>query len=113
MQSLRTRPADDLTVLQKFPLMRIGPGVYVCLDPGFLLDKAGRGAVWSLISQVADRRLQGRILSFWGTLFEQYVNFVLSRSYSAGGELVPEPRFVNGDQAFDACPPQGQEPSGV
>lgn len=108
MHGARSRPADDFTLLQKFPLIKIGVDAYVCLDPGFLLDKAGRGTVWTLVSEIADVALQQRVLSFWGAVFEEYVNHIFAQSYSSGGRLIPGPRFSNGDQAFDACLLEGR-----
>jgi hypothetical protein len=96
------RPGDDLTIFQAFPLVEIAPGIYTCLDPGFLADKAGRGLYWTLFSEIPNQQ-RGRLASFLGGIFESYVNSIIGRSYKAGGMFCPEPRFLNGDQAFDAC----------
>lgn len=97
------RPEDDFTALQGNPLMQIGPDLYVCLDPGFLVDKAGRGAIWTLFAEISDKATKLALLSFWGAVFEEYVNHILLESYRADGDLFPNPQFTNGDEAFDAC----------
>jgi len=108
IQEDRERPKDDLTVFQQSPLIEIAPAVYSCLDPGFLVDKAGRGFYWTMFFEIGDRGLRARLASFWGDVFQEYVNYVLSKSYSAGGRFVPAPKFPNGDQAFDACLIEGR-----
>ena len=103
----KSRPGDDLTLFQAFPLIEIAQDIYACLDPGFLMDKAGRGLYWSLFGKVQDDR-RGNLAAFWGTVFEACVNYILQKSYSAGGTFIPEPRFANGDAAFDACIIEGR-----
>jgi hypothetical protein len=103
------RPGDDLTVFQQNPLIEIGPDLYICVDPGFLGDKAGRAAFWTLFSEISQNSLRLELLSFWGAVFEEYVNYALVQSYSAGGHLLLSPRFANGDQAFDACLIEGRD----
>jgi hypothetical protein len=100
------RPGDDLTVFQAFPLIEIADGLYTCLDPGFLIDKAGRGLYWTLFSELSNDQ-RGQLASFWGAVFENYVNLILNESYKAKGTFVPEPKFPNGEQAFDACLVEG------
>lgn len=108
VRDVSERPGDDLTVFQRFPLTRVADGAYVCLDPGFLLDKAGRGLYWTLFSE-ATQGMRAQLASWWGTVFEEYVNHVLNESYAAGGRFIPGPRFLNGDQAFDACLLEGAD----
>jgi hypothetical protein len=96
------RPANDLTIFQAFPLIEIAKDVYACLDPGFLVSKAGSGLYWSLFFEIQDDQ-RGRLAAFWGAVFESYVNYILGESYAARGRFIPEPKFSNGDAAFDAC----------
>ncbi|HZR66865.1 MAG TPA: hypothetical protein VFA85_17120, partial [Terriglobales bacterium] len=96
------RPANDLTLFQASPLVQIVEGVYTCLDPGFLVEKAGRGLYWTLFSEMPGQQ-KGRLATFWGAIFEAYANLILQESYKARGTFIAEPRFPNGDQAFDAC----------
>ena len=99
----RDRPGDDLTIIQRYPLVEVIEGLHLCLDPGFLVDKAGRGLYWSLFFEIKDNRERLNLASFWGAVFEEYVNSIVESSYSAGGQFIPAPKFANGDQAFDAC----------
>jgi hypothetical protein len=102
------RPGDDLTTIQNFPLIEIAPKCYLCLDPGFLVEKAGRGFYWTLFSRVgAD--LKARLPGFWGSVFESYVNSVIQRSYTGQGKFIPDPRFPNNDGSFDACIQEGRD----
>ncbi len=94
------RPGDDFTILQGFPLLLLAPDLYTCSDPGFLVDKAGRGLYWTLFSALNDSE-KTKLGSFWGAVFEEYVNQILAQSYAAGGVFVPAPKFPNGDEAFD------------
>jgi hypothetical protein len=96
------RPDNDLTIFQAHPILKIADDVYVCLDPGFLVDKAGRGAFWTLFGAIADHKLRIQLLNFWGILFEAYVNQILEQTYRVGRQI-DSPRFPNGDEAFDAC----------
>jgi hypothetical protein len=103
-----TRPGDDLTVIQNFPLIEIVPHSYLCLDPGFLIEKAGRGFYWTLFSQLSDS-IRDRLSSFWGAIFESYVNSVIQRSYTGQGNFIADPRFPNNDGSFDACIQEGRD----
>lgn len=103
----KSRPGDDLTIFQSFPLIEIAKGFYLCLDPGFIADKAGRGLYWSLFEKLQDDQ-RAKLAGFWGAVFESYVNCVLQRSYTVEGIFIPEPRFANGDAAFDACIVEGR-----
>jgi hypothetical protein len=108
IQDAASRPGDDLTIIQKFPLIEIVPNRYLCLDPGFLIEKAGRGFYWSLFSEL-NSRLQSSLPPFWGTVFEDYVNHIVQESYKGRGRFVPQPRFPNGDASFDACIVEGRD----
>ena len=94
------RPGDDFTILQGSPLLLLAPDLYTCFDPGFLVDKAGRSLYWTLFSALNDSE-RTKLGSFWGAVFEEYVNQLLAESYAAGGIFVPAPKFPNGDEAFD------------
>jgi hypothetical protein len=100
------RPANDFTLLQAFPFLELASGIYTCLDPGFLIEKAGRGLFWTLFSEVSVEN-KNKLASFWGAIFETYVNSILQENYKAKGTFIAEPRFPNGDQAFDACVLEG------
>jgi len=108
VQSEDSRPGDDLTVIQNFPLIEIVPNHYLCLDPGFLIEKAGRGFYWALFSQLSASS-KANIPGFWGSVFETYINFIIQQSYAGKGRFIPEPSFPNGDASFDACIVEGRD----
>jgi hypothetical protein len=85
----------------------VAHGIYACIDPGFLVEKAGRGLYWTLFSEMADAA-RARLSQFWGGIFEAYVNSVVAQSYGAGGRFIPEPKFPDGTPAFDACLIEGR-----
>lgn len=101
IRNSRNRPGDDFTCFQAYPLVEISAGLFTCIDVGFLVEKAGRGLYWTLFSELPAED-KSRIASFWGAVFEDYVNAIVSQSYGAGGTFVPTPKFANGDEAFDA-----------
>lgn len=101
------RPGDDFTLFQAYPLVEIARDIHTCLDPGFLVEKAGRGLFWTIFSELQSKQ-KNRLFSFWGAVFEVYVNSILRQSYKARGRYIPEPKFPNGDPAFDACLLEGQ-----
>jgi hypothetical protein len=102
IEEWKGRPNDDLTLFQAYPLLEIAKDIHACLDPGFLVDKAGRSLYWTLLFEIPENQ-RGKLSTFWGVVFETYVNHILKESYSAGGTLITEAKFSNGDAAFDAC----------
>lgn len=108
IQDSQNRPGDDLTLIQQFPLVEMMPDIYICLDAGFLVEKAGRGFYWALFSQ-ASAELKAKLPGFWGAVFETYVNYAVQKSYGKNGRVIPEPRFANGDPSFDACILEGRD----
>ena len=103
----QNRPGDDFTLFQAYPLIELSKDIYTCLDPGFLVEKAGRGVFWTIFSEMDDKT-KLKLLSFWGAVFEVYVNSLLSDGFRAGGRYFSEPKFANGDSAFDACLLEGR-----
>jgi len=108
LKRLQERPGDDFSVLQRFSFLEVLQDVFICLDPGFLVEKAGRGLYWTLFSELPTNREREKLAAFWGRLFEEYINEILESNYSVGGRLMKQPRFSNGDQAFDACLLEGR-----
>jgi len=109
LKRLQERPGDDFTVFQRYSFLEVLKDVFVCVDPGFLVEKAGRGLYWTLFSELPTNKEREQLAAFWGTLFERYINKILESNYSVGGLLIKEPRFANGDQAFDACILEGRD----
>ena len=75
--------------------------------PERVADKAGRGLYWTLFGSLDDNR-RAKLAAFWGAVFESYVNFIFQRSYTVSGTFIAEPKFSNGDAAFDACIVEGR-----
>jgi hypothetical protein len=108
IKAAESRPGDDLTIIQSFPLIEIVPQRYLCLDPGFLIEKAGRAFGWALLSKLSDEERRD-VLAFWGSVFEEYVNLIIQESYHGDGRFVPEVKFPNGDASFDCCIVEGRD----
>jgi hypothetical protein len=102
LKRLQGRPGDDFTVLQRFSFLEVLKDVFVCVDPGFLVEKAGRGLYWTLFSELPNNKEREKLAAFWGRLFEEYINRMLESNYSVEGKLIKQPQFSNGNQAFDA-----------
>jgi hypothetical protein len=84
-------PGSHLLLMQQYPLIEVpGQNVYICLDPGFLLGKAGNGIFWTL--RTCSNATEGRSLpAEWGKTFERYVNWLLPRQYKGQGYFLCEP----------------------
>jgi len=90
----------DFLVFQRYPLVQVNAANYICLDPGFLLDKCGKSLYWTLHdAQQPDQRHQ--LLTYWCALIERYVHWLFAQTYQGRGTTIPSPQFANGDEAFD------------
>jgi hypothetical protein len=99
---------DDFIIFQDRPLIEFAPYHYMCIDPGFLLDKAGRSFYWTLHSNTApDQRKH--LLGYWATLVERYVQRMAGETYKGRGFLLNSPRFANGDEACDIAIKEGSD----
>lgn len=93
-------PNDDFSIFRRHPLIEFAPGLYFCIDPGFLLEKAGRAFYWTLHGHTpAARRVH--LLGYWAYLIERYVCWMSEATYRGTGRLIPNPRFENDDEACD------------
>jgi hypothetical protein len=93
---------SDFLIFQRYPLIEFQTGSFLCIDPGFLLDKAGRSLYWTLHDrQPRNRRLA--LLTYWSEMIERYVQYLFRETYRARGRIYYSPRFPNGDEAFDIC----------
>lgn len=104
LAELRTRATGlvgNFILFQQHPLINLGDGSYLCPDPGFLLDKAGKGLYWTLHLALPPGR-RARLMSFWGSVFENYGEWLFRQSYQGRGNVQFFPKFKNGDEAFDA-----------
>jgi hypothetical protein len=90
------RLGSDCLIFQKYPLIEFAADSFLCIDPGFLLDKAGRSLYWTLHER-HPRNLQG----YWGAVIECYVQYLFRETYKGRGQVLYSPQFTNGDQACD------------
>ena len=101
------RPLSDLTPFQLNPIIRITDGRFYCLDVAALLDKPGRGMYWTL-RDAAPEALSKRLPSAYGELFDSYVASLLPATMAARIYL-PNPKFSDGDEAFDGLLAEGSD----
>jgi hypothetical protein len=96
----------DFLSFQRHPLIEVQPGGYVTIDPGFLLDKAGRSLYWTLhdATPPADRH---HLLTYWSMLIERYIHWLAKTTYHGKGTLHLAPQFGNGDEASDLLITEG------
>ena len=67
----RTESHDsDFLLFQDRPLIEFSSNRYLCIDPGFLLEKAGRSFYWTLhAASPPDRRTH--LLGYWASIVEK------------------------------------------
>jgi hypothetical protein len=97
----------DFLLFQDRPLIEFEEQQYLCIDPGFLLDKAGRSFYWTLHNHSAKSR-RDHLLTYWSSVVEKYVQWLVSQSYRGSGVTISDPRFANGDQACDILIREGR-----
>ena len=97
---------DDFLLFQERPLVEFQPHHHMCIDPGFLLDKAGRSFYWTLHSNTPP---SGRkhLLGYWAAVVELYAQWMAARTYQGRGTLTNNPRFPNNDEACDLMIKEG------
>jgi hypothetical protein len=97
---------NDVTIFRKYPLVLqyynmhltsawVG---FLMMDNRFLLDKALTGPYWH-----ASRAHGSRLRAFWGSVFERYVNELMTRACSGtSSTFFPDPRPAD-NQAVQIC----------
>jgi hypothetical protein len=101
-----TSLGDDFILFQEHPLIEIMPDHYMCIDPGFLLDKAGRSFYWTLHANTP-ASTRKHLLGYWATVVEAYTQWLAAVTYRGSGALTNSPRFANGDEACDLMIKEG------
>lgn len=92
---------DDYTAMRSRPLL-LNAGRKYPFDTVFLIDKLEMGPFW-IASRTTSGKDTDRLHSFWGLLFEEYINWLLESSISpATNELHPSPSFSTGEQICDS-----------
>lgn len=105
-QSRQNGPGADFRAFQRNPLIEYTAGTYLCIDPGFLLDKAGSSLYWTL-HEATNRRQD--LLTSWCGLIEFYVHWLFAETYQGRGQWLPAPQFATGGEACDLCLVEGSE----
>lgn len=100
------KPAWDLVALRNTPLLRLDDGQFIAIDPGFLVDKAGRGLFWATRTLVRDSKEGRAMLAEWGHAFEAYVNKILFNGNGYRERRVFRPRLKS-NGAPDCCIVEG------
>jgi hypothetical protein len=91
--------------IQRFPLVALSDGSRICLDPAYLLEKAGKSFYWTLRS-IYDDAEGSRLKEFWGAMLEEYLHWLFQNCYQGEGSYM-SPTFADGTPAFDGCLVEG------
>lgn len=97
---------DDFAIFRRHPLVEFAPNIWMCIDPGFLLDKAGRSFYWTLHHHTHPA-LRTHLLGYWATVVERYLRWLSVETYRGPGRLIETPRFTNNDEACDIVIKEG------
>jgi hypothetical protein len=101
-QRVQAQPGldNDFRPFQDRPLLEFAPGAYLCIDPGFLLEKAGKAFYWTLHATTPAAR-HVHLLGYWASVIDRYAQWHAQQTYQGTGRLLCSPRFTNGDEAAD------------
>ena len=94
--------AVDFGPIQKRPLLRMEGG-YLCLDPTYVFEKAGKAFFWVLRAMYSDDETAEKLLRFWGKVFESYHDWIWEQDYQGSGQYLPSPRFGDNNEIADAA----------
>ena len=95
-------PQFDFVVFRKYPLLELGYGNLICVDPTFLIEKLGSGFHWTIINSFTDKKDRERSFKTFGHLFELYVDRIMQEIYPPKSKLLLSfPNFQNGNESFD------------
>ncbi len=97
---------DDFLIFQEHPLIEFAPNQHLCIDPGFLLEKAGRSFYWTLHTKTAPTERK-HLLGYWATIVEKYAQWLARRTYGGRGTITNNPNFPDNDEACDIMIKEG------
>lgn len=97
---------NDFLLLQKHPLIEFQPGQHLCIDAGFLMQKAGKSFSWTLLDEATSKARQ-HLLGYWPLVVEKYAQWFTEASYGNVGKVISSPKFANGDEAADLVIKEG------
>lgn len=101
-------PESDFLIFQRHPLIEFAPNNHLCIDPGFLLEKAGRSFYWTLHAKTPATQ-QKHLLGYWSKVVEKYVQQLAQTTYAGRGTLIDSPVFADGDEACDVMIREGTD----
>jgi hypothetical protein len=91
---------SDFLLFQDRPLIEFASNRYLCIDPGFLLEKAGRSFYWTLhAASPPDRRTH--LLGYWASIVEKYAQWLIAMTYQGRGTVTNNPQFPDSKEACD------------
>jgi hypothetical protein len=91
----------DFTLFRERPLLKLGNGDAVVVDPGFLLDQIDKGPFFRLVN-VADKKQRDALFSLWGAAFEDFTSWVLAEHIGHSG-IHTSPRFKTNNENEEIC----------
>jgi hypothetical protein len=103
------RLISDFTVFRQKPFWRFKDGVYVCVDPAFLMEKLAEGTYWWVLDGLGpedhqeSKERRGQFSALWGYIFEDYVDEQLRYAHTGHEEALHlHPCYVKpNEEAFD------------
>ena len=93
-------PQFDYVWFRTWPLLQLEGEEMVCVDPCFMVEKLSSGIYWTIVNSLRGKKRDNALTAF-GYLFETYVSQILQRVSPPIGMFIDNPRYTNGDRAFD------------
>lgn len=99
-------PQFDFAVFRQRPILELGNGGLLCLDPFFLIDKLGDGLRHTIRDSLPSAEDKRKVSKAYGLLFELYVDSIMRQIYPRGEEyFISFPQFARvkggANEAFD------------
>lgn len=99
-------PQFDFAAFRQRPILELGNGGLLCLDPFFLIDKLGDGLRHTIRDSLPSAEEKRKVSKAYGLLFELYVDSIMRRIYPRGEEFfISFPQFTRvrggANEAFD------------
>jgi hypothetical protein len=104
-----TDPRHDFVAFRSKPLLRVDRERFHVTDLSFIADKCHTGVQWTLHDLLPSPKLRQDLFNAWGTLFEEYVHWLLTGIKSKSGlQYLPRPKWSRSeDEALDGVLLQG------
>ncbi|MGO8757627.1 MAG: hypothetical protein ACLQG3_05835 [Terracidiphilus sp.] len=104
-----TDPRQDFVAFRSKPLLCVDGERLHPVDLSFIADKCHAGVQWALHDLLPSPKLRQDLFNAWGSLFEEYVHWLLTGIQSKSGmQYVPRPRWKRMEgEALDGVLIQG------